>query len=538
MKFLRYCIVYAIVLLTLQPVCNGHAETSQITTIHQAPTFFTANQTITVEVDIICGYTLTALGMTVTMPDGWEFLQTSGENASEITPKINENTVSFGWINNLYPGELNFTYDLKVSSYAKSDQIIRAKLFYRQGASEELNQSFLPDPILIQADVDNDNDGYPASQDAFPDDPKEWLDTDGDHIGNNADLDDDDDGMPDDWEIEYGFPELKYSANDDPDSDGISNIYEYMNGTPPLNFWPSAPTLLFPVDQETALTPTLKTGPFEDLNETDTHYATDWQLSKQSDFDTLVYDLKTMSTQLDLVIPGFVLDPDTTYYWRVRHYDNYDEPSLWNVASFQTTDLENYVNGVPADQKVSDDTDLDNDGVFDNQQDSIKSLKSIVGDVDVGIRSESPDQYTITMARTVNPSISIAEMYNRPAKLPFGMIAFKIHVDSPGDIAVVTANYSNPLPDKAIWYTYDYQNGWQSFTPQISMDRKIVTLILKDGGMSDADGVANGVIVDPSGPGIPVSNIPDDSPSTPVLVNDPDNGSCFINAVFENKLFK
>jgi len=536
MKSFRNCIVYAFLILSIQPLCNGHTATSQITAIHQAPSFFEANQTITVDVEIICGYTLTALGMTVTMPDGWTFVQTSGANASEITPKDNKKTVSFAWINNLYPGSLNFAYDLRVPAYAKSDQIIRAKIFYRIDQSEELVQPFLPDPILIQADVDKDNDGYTASQDAFPDDPKEWLDTDNDLIGNNSDLDDDGDGMPDDWEIEHGFSTVEYSANEDPDSDGISNIDEYINGTPPLNFWPLAPKLISPVNEDTALTTTLKTGPFEDLNTTDTHSATEWQISKQSSFDTLVYNLKTSRNQLEIELQSFILDPDTIYYWRARHYDNYDEYSLWMVASFRTRTLENYDNGVPDDQKVADDIDLDNDGIYDNQQDSIKSLNSIVGNVAVGIKSKSPNNYMITMARSIDPEQSIAEMDHRPAQLPFGMLAFKIHVDTPGAIAIVTANYSSPLPDNAKWYTYDYQNGWQSYIPQLSNDRTIVTLFLEDGGDGDADGVKNGVIVDPSGPGIPVLDIPDNSDdSTPELVNNEDNGSCFINVVLMNK---
>jgi hypothetical protein len=45
---------------------------------------------------------------------------------------------------------------------------------------------------------DADGDGYPDEQDAFPNDPMEWLDTDEDGIGNNADSDDDNDGIPDD----------------------------------------------------------------------------------------------------------------------------------------------------------------------------------------------------------------------------------------------------------------------------------------------------------------------------------------------------
>lgn len=53
------------------------------------------------------------------------------------------------------------------------------------------------DGIGNNADTDDDNDGVPDASDAFPLDPTEWLDTDGDGIGNNADTDDDNDGIPD-----------------------------------------------------------------------------------------------------------------------------------------------------------------------------------------------------------------------------------------------------------------------------------------------------------------------------------------------------
>lgn len=46
-------------------------------------------------------------------------------------------------------------------------------------------------------DLDDDGDGVPDGQDAFPLKASEWLDTDLDGIGNNADTDDDNDGIPD-----------------------------------------------------------------------------------------------------------------------------------------------------------------------------------------------------------------------------------------------------------------------------------------------------------------------------------------------------
>ncbi|MDG2195317.1 MAG: thrombospondin type 3 repeat-containing protein [SAR324 cluster bacterium] len=46
-------------------------------------------------------------------------------------------------------------------------------------------------------DADSGSDGFVDASDAFPNDPPEWIDTDGDGIGNNADSDDDSDGYAD-----------------------------------------------------------------------------------------------------------------------------------------------------------------------------------------------------------------------------------------------------------------------------------------------------------------------------------------------------
>jgi len=86
-------------------------------------------------------------------------------------------------------------------------------------------------------DSDDDNDGVPDSGDAFPLDPSEWLDTDGDGIGNNADADDDDDGMPDWWEDQYELNPLDpEDAPLDYDKDGDSNHTEFINNTDPRSY--------------------------------------------------------------------------------------------------------------------------------------------------------------------------------------------------------------------------------------------------------------------------------------------------------------
>ena len=79
----------------------------------------------------------------------------------------------------------------------------------------EYNVSFNGTSYIMKIrviDLDSDNDGYPDTIDDFPFDPTEWLDTDGDEIGNNADLDDDGDGYNDTVEISEGSDPLNFTS--------------------------------------------------------------------------------------------------------------------------------------------------------------------------------------------------------------------------------------------------------------------------------------------------------------------------------------
>lgn len=90
------------------------------------------------------------------------------------------------------------------------------------------------DEFRYDPNHDSDNDGVLNPDDAFPLDPNETLDTDNDGIGNNADEDDDGDGMPDSFEEEYGFDPLDPSDGAlDADGDGVTNAQEFINGTDP-----------------------------------------------------------------------------------------------------------------------------------------------------------------------------------------------------------------------------------------------------------------------------------------------------------------
>ena len=60
-----------------------------------------------------------------------------------------------------------------------------------------------------------------------------FMDTDNDGITDIMDDDDDNDQMPDEWEIQFGLNPFMDDAEDDADADGLTNISEYKGGTDP-----------------------------------------------------------------------------------------------------------------------------------------------------------------------------------------------------------------------------------------------------------------------------------------------------------------
>ena len=164
---------------------------------------------------------------------------------------IDTQNVSFEDVNN---NNLSYFHELVLGSGSRAtftSKLYIAKLFNHQQQSFVLLESSVdsfpdfdgdgikdhidayPTDPLLSSD-DRDNDGVKDNIDAFPDDPAESLDTDNDGTGNNADLDDDNDDIPDTWELAYGLDPLDASdATLDSDDDGTSNLAEFLAGTNP-----------------------------------------------------------------------------------------------------------------------------------------------------------------------------------------------------------------------------------------------------------------------------------------------------------------
>jgi hypothetical protein len=413
--------------------------------------------------------------------------------------------------------------------------VVRA--FVGSQESGDSNQASYTVPISVK---DTDGDGYNDPVDAFPDDSSEWADTDGDGVGNNADTDDDGDGMLDAWENLYGLDPLDSSdANADLDGDGMSNLEEHDNGSDPTlvpgNSVPDKPVLAWPVNGAVNidLMPTLMTDGFTD-SDGDTHIRTRYQIATSTDWSSdLVFDGEFTLNLTSVTLPDLVLDPETTYYWRVRFYDEHNGESEWSDA-WRFTTIDGVSAGYPDD---------DGDGVLNDQEVPADSINPeleatnemvVVGAPDITNPQLavllSTDAHIISLRAMDADSVEIGSNANRPEMLT-GLISFKVGLLNGANSASVTVNLITPAPEDAVWYKYHLENGWVPY-PNVTFgdDRKSITIHLVDGGDGDDDGVQNGVIVDPSGLGYAVggdnsSGISDDSSSSDSSLGD----GCFIS---------
>ena len=358
--------------------------------------------------------------------------------------------------------------------------------------------------VLKSSSTDVDGDLVPDVVDRFPNDPTEWADNDDDGTGNNQDPDDDNDGMTDVWEVAYGLDPFINDSDLDADNDGLTNLAEFHADsnptTHPANMAPDAPVIDSAIQVDRVdLTPVLVSGMYVDTDHDD-HFQSQWQISTESDFSTLVL-AETSQIQLTAYTVGeMVLDVDTVYYWRVKFIDDRHGASDWSQpSSFTTIAAEragdpNY-NGVPDAQEVDDSVDVNENGIADTLEDNIMSVNTIEGQTIVGVETIS-DHVTLVSVK----SLATDMIPDQSVKMGFGLVGFKLYLENEVKTAAVKIHFSIRVPENAQLYKYISDTGWEVYENAVfAPNRKSVTLILEDGGMGDEDGVENGVIVDPTG---------------------------------------
>lgn len=97
---------------------------------------------------------------------------------------------------------------------------------------------------------------------------------------------------------------------------------------------------------------------------------------------------------------------------------------------------------------------------------------------------------------------------------PHGFFSFNITNIIPGATVVVTITFPSPLPVGTQYWKYQAGIGWYQI-PIVSHVDNVIIIQLKDGGLGDADRVANGTIVDPGGPGVFILPPPPPPPPPP-----------------------
>jgi len=190
-----------------------------------------------------------------------------------------------------------------------------------------------------------------------------------------------------------------------------------------------------------------------------------------------------------LNVPGLVLDPEIIYDCRVRFLFKEDGEEVeiwspWSVPSSFTTEMR------------EDNAYWDNGG---------GPVQTAVGNAQVTVIAGT-NVAAVLFLEAVDPA-TIADNVNRPDtdELPLGLFGFKISLADPNNpTAEVTISVSQAC--SGLW-GWDPIDGWRDLTTIISVaftpeetNWTEATVTLIDGGSKDADGVQNGIIVDPLGP--------------------------------------
>jgi hypothetical protein len=107
-------------------------------------------------------------------------------------------------------------------------------------------------------------------------------------------------------------------------------------------------------------------------------------------------------------VPKLILDDNEDYNWQARHYDNHSTPSPWSANRSFTTEVDpsdTNSNGIPDEQEVTTPSDLDGDGTWDSDQNTIKCV--VTGEnQSLGISKTAPTLMPARPARRVRRIIS------------------------------------------------------------------------------------------------------------------------------------
>ena len=147
---------------------------------------------------------------------------------------------------------------------------------------------------------------------------------------------------------------------------------------------------------------------------------------------------------------------------------------------------------------------------------------------------------SIDYYETRDPDSTLSSDYiddfdNRPKNIDYGLLYFRAQTDVVGGTAVVSVFLPEAAGSDYRWYKHSEARGWFDFSRSslsddtgdgavFSTDRRVVTVRITDGGPYDDDGVADGIVIDPSGLA---------DATTVNTWHDEGGGGCFIGSLID-----
>ncbi len=170
---------------------------------------------------------------------------------------------------------------------------------------------------------------------------------------------------------------------------------------------------------------------------------------------------------------------------------------------------------------TTEDTDGDGvpDGMDTTPNDATQATPKLVSGETVVINA--PIGTTLSHSRVLAMDDVSLNNSNKPTDVTFdyGVIAFNLNGISVGETKDVTLKFSSDIPSGAKVYKV-MPDGYVDFSDHATINyvNSTVTITLVDGGAGDADGVANGVIVDPVALATPIATT-EPTPTNPAPTN-------------------
>ncbi len=194
-----------------------------------------------------------------------------------------------------------------------------------------------------------------------------------------------------------------------------------------------------------------------------------------------------------------------------------DQGKIIIYGAIDDTDSNN--NGIfDSEEDLGNAADYDQDGVPDYQDSDTASLMHAQGSDHLVMHTTAGNFSSVSAMGAGDPSVP---QTNKPdMTFPFGVVAYSITGLTPGATVTVTLVFPDDVPEDATYYKITSASGWQAIPFGSNDGDNIISLELTDGdGATDSDGAVNGTIVDPGA--LAVTPDDDDGDSS-------DDGLCFI----------